>query len=35
MANLFQKIKIVEGETWNLDQFEYVEFDVGFHFILF
>ena len=34
MANLFQKIEIVEAELWNLNQFEYVEFDGDFHFIL-
>ena len=34
MSNLFQKIEIVEAELWNLDQFEYVEFDGDFHFIL-
>ena len=25
----------VEAEIWNLDCFEYVEFDSNFHFVLF
>ena len=35
MANLFQKIKIVEAEIWNPDQFEYVKFDGDVLFFCF
>ena len=36
MADLFQKYKIVcWGEIWNLEYFEYIEFDGVFYFVLF